>query len=98
MTEAQNYIFDYREIVEVLIKKQGVREGLWGIYMEFDIGGANIGETEHTIFPTAIVPVVRIGIQRFEKPNNLTVDAAKANPKVSESPARRKGRQAAKED
>jgi hypothetical protein len=86
MAEAQNYIFDYKEVAEELIKKQGIHEGLWGIYMEFGIGGANAGPSEGMVFPTAIVPVVKIGIQRFDKPNNLTVDAAKINPPARETP------------
>jgi hypothetical protein len=86
MAEAQNYTFDYKEIVEQLIKKQGIHEGLWGIYMEFGIGAANAGPSVETILPTAIVPVVKIGIQRFDKPNNLTVDAAEKNPLPTKVP------------
>lgn len=86
MAEAQNYTFDYKEIVEELIKKQGIHEGLWGIYMEFGIGGANAGPSDGMVFPTAIVPVLKIGIQRFDKPNNLTVDAAEKNPPPAEAP------------
>ena len=82
MAEAQNYLFEYKEVAEALIKKQGIHEGLWGIYMEFGIGGINTGPSDDALLPTAIVPVVKIGIQRFDKPNNLTVDAAKANPLV----------------
>ena len=95
MAEIQNYTFDYKEIAEALIKKQGIHEGLWGIYMEFGIAGANAGPTEGTLLPAAVVPVVKVGIQRFDKPNNLTVDAAQANPLVSgppESEKRMQGR------
>jgi hypothetical protein len=86
MAEAQTYTFDYKEIAEALIKKQDLHEGLWGIYMEFGIGGANVGLSEGTVFPTAIVPVVKMGIHRFDKPNNLTVDAAEINPLAMEAP------------
>jgi hypothetical protein len=85
MAEAQNYTFDYKEIAEALIKKQGIHEGLWGIYMEFGIGAANAGPSENIIFPAAIIPVVKVGIQRFDKPNNLTVDAAEVNPQTSDA-------------
>src|SRR2546426_491355 len=86
MAEAQNYTFNYKEIAEALIKKQGIHEGLWGIYMEFGIAGANFGSSEETVVPTAVVPVVKVGIQRFDKPNNLTVDAAEKNPLSTDVP------------
>ena len=85
MAEAQNYTFDYKEIAEELIRRQGIHEGLWGIYMEFGIAGANAGPTEGTILPVAVVPVLKVGIQRFDIPNNLTVDAAEVNPMASKS-------------
>ena len=83
MGEITNYKFDFKEIVEVLIKKENIHEGIWGIYLEFGIQGANINTTpeKDTFLPAAIVPVVKIGIQRLEKENNLAVDASKINPK-----------------
>ena len=43
MAEAKQYIFSYREVAEALVKKQGIREGIWGIYLGFSLKGANIG-------------------------------------------------------
>jgi hypothetical protein len=82
MAEAKNYIFTYKEVAEALVKAQGLHEGLWGVYLEFGIGGANIpaGPSNETLVPAAIVPVLKIGIQRFDQPNSLTVDAAEVNP------------------
>jgi hypothetical protein len=82
MAEVKNYLFDYKEVAEALIKKQGIHEGLWGIYMEFGISAANIpiDPSGQVFLPAAIVPVAKIGIQRFDKPNSLTVDAAEVNP------------------
>jgi hypothetical protein len=82
MAEVPMYAFDYKEVAEALIKKQGIHEGLWGVYMQFGIGAANIssGPSEPTLLPAAIVPVVKIGIQRFDQPNSLTVNAAEVNP------------------
>ena len=80
MAEAKQYIFSYREVAEALVKKQGIREGVWGIYLEFSLKGANIGPDDDRLAPAAIMGVSGIGIQRFEKENNLTVDAAKVNP------------------
>ena len=80
MAEAQTYTFTYKEIAEALVKKQAIHEGLWGIYMEFGITGGNVGPSDENMLPAAIVPVVKVGIQRFDKPSSLTVDAAEVNP------------------
>jgi hypothetical protein len=77
MPETQNIVFDFKEVVEALLKEQNIHEGLWGIYFEFGIGAANVNrDAENVYFPAAIVPVVKIGIQRFPSANNLTVDAS----------------------
>lgn len=83
MPEAKTIVFNHREIAEALVKSQDIQEGLWGIYIEFGIQGANlsISPSQDTLVPAAIVPVLKIGIQRFDKPNQLTVDAAVVNPK-----------------
>jgi hypothetical protein len=82
MPEPQNFVFNHKEIAEALIKQQDLHEGLWGVYIEFGIAGANInqGPDGDNLLPAAIVPVLKIGIQRFPKPNNLTVDASQVNP------------------
>jgi len=85
MAEAQNYVFSYRELTETLIKKQGLHEGLWMIYVEFGLGAGNVGPTKEQVMPAAILSVAKIGIQRVEKDNPLAesaliVDAAVVNP------------------
>lgn len=82
MPEIKNFTFDHKEIAEAIIKHQDIHEGLWGVYIEFGIVGANInqGPGEGNLLPAAIVPVMKIGIQRFDKPSSLTVDASKVNP------------------
>ena len=81
MPETQNITFTHKEIVEALLKDQGITEGLWGIYIEFGIAAGNVGSDKDNILPVAVVPVKKIGIQRFPEENNLTVDASTLNPK-----------------
>lgn len=76
----QIYPFTHQELAEILIKHKNIHEGLWGLYVEFGIGAANIGQGPNDILPAAIVPIVKLGLQKFPEPNNLTVDAAKINP------------------
>ena len=83
MAEASQYVFTHKEVAEALVKRQGIHEGIWGLYFEFGIQGANVNVApgEEVILPAAVTLVQKLGIQKFEKPNNLTVDAAIVNPK-----------------
>lgn len=82
MADVERYTFTYKEVAEALVKQQGIHEGLWGIYVEFAIAAANVGSAPESsdIVPAAIVPVQKMGLQRFPEANNLTVDAAEVNP------------------
>ena len=82
MPETKNIVFSHKEVAEALVGKADIHEGLWGLYVEFGIAGANVGSSpEGDIQPAAIVPILKLGIQRFKKPSNLTVDASEVNPK-----------------
>jgi hypothetical protein len=100
MAEVQNYIFTLKEIAGALVKQQGIHEGLWAIYVEFGIGAGHIpaGPNTQEIVPAAVVPIVKMGIQRAEQPTPLTVDAAEVNPKTDQSTERRKGRRATRQE
>jgi len=90
MPEANNIVFDYKEVAEALLGKTDIKEGLWGLYIEFGITGANVGTGPgEDLKPTAIVPVLKIGLQKFNKPSNLTVDASKVK---SKSKAKKKAK------
>lgn len=80
MPEPTQITFKYSELVELMIKKQGIHEGIWGLFVNFGLAASNIGPNEENVTPSAIVGVVGIGLQRFEKESNLTLDAAKINP------------------
>jgi len=81
MAEASVYSFSFKEVTETLIKKQGIHEGHWGIRIKFGLGAANFGGVGGgPLLPTALVPVVEIGIQKADTPNDLTVDASQVNP------------------
>ena len=85
MAEVKQITFSYKEVAEALVRKEGLHEGLWGIFVEFGIHGANIGTDPEKgdLMPAAIVPILKLGIQRFEEESQLTVDASKVNPKKS---------------
>jgi hypothetical protein len=96
MAEVQNYIFTLKEIAGALVKEQDIHDGLWAIYVEFGIGAGHIpaGPNTQEIVPAAVVPIVKMGIQRADQPTPLTVDAAEVNPKKDRPADRRKRRRA----
>lgn len=83
MAEVSLYNFSHKEVVEALIKHQGLHEGLWQLVVEFGIQGANMGPSPDQIVPAAIIPIIRIGLKRGEEENALCLDAAKVNPKAA---------------
>jgi hypothetical protein len=82
MGEPQIVTFTYKEIATVLLKHQGIHEGLWALTMQMGIQATNVkvGPSEADVVPAAIIPIIKMGIQKFDKPNALTVDAAQVNP------------------
>jgi hypothetical protein len=80
MAEATQVMFSHREVVTALLKKQGIHEGIWGLAVQFGFGVSNTGPNDSEINPTAMIPIMGIGLQRFPQMNALSVDAAEANP------------------
>jgi hypothetical protein len=85
MPESKNYTFTYQELAELMIKNLNIHEGLWGVFIEYNLGAANIpmnplNPDPKVVAPASIAMVKSIGLQRFESPNNLTVDAGISNP------------------
>lgn len=82
MPESTNLVFAHAELAEILVKKLGLHEGLWGLYFEFGLIGANVPlpPDGKQFSPAAICTINKVGVQRFETPSNLTVDAAIVNP------------------
>jgi hypothetical protein len=88
MAEPTQFVFTHKEVVEALLRKQGIHEGIWGLYVRFGISASNVGPSPTEILPAAIVPVVELGLQKFETENNIAVDAAKVNPKAAQALAK----------
>ena len=82
MAEQKQIVFTHQEVAEMLVKKQEIHEGFWGIYFELGLAGGVIPSAPDgtAITPAAMVLINKIGILRFDQPNSLTVDASKVNP------------------
>jgi len=82
MPEPSNYVFSYAEVVTALLRAADIHEGIWGLSVRFGLSASNVGESETVLRPAAIVPLMEIGLQKFDKENNLAVDAKKVNPQL----------------
>ena len=81
MPEPVQIAFSYKEVVEALIKKHDLHEGLWGLNVNFGLQATNVGPNDTDLKPAGLLAILGIGLQKMEKETNLTVDAAKVNPK-----------------
>ena len=80
MAEANQILYPFKELAALMVKDQNLHEGYWGIYVRFGITAANAGPNDNELKPTALVPIIELGLQKFEEINNLSVDAAEVNP------------------
>jgi hypothetical protein len=80
MAQTTQLVFKHTEVVEALLKKQGIHEGIWGLYVRFGLQAANMGPNPNELMPVAIVPLMEIGLQKMDVEGSLAVDAAKVNP------------------
>jgi hypothetical protein len=81
MAESSQLVFSYKEVVEALVKKQGLHDGIWGLFVKFGMQATNVGPNENDLKPAVFLPILEIGLQKVEKETNLAVDAAIVNPK-----------------
>jgi hypothetical protein len=88
MAEASEISFSYKEVAEALIRQYGLHEGLWCVSVKFGIQASNFGPTDNDLKPTALIPILEFGLHKQNKETNLTVDAAKVNPKPRQSTKR----------
>jgi len=90
MPETGVLTFTHKELVEILIKSQGLSEGIWKLYVKFGLRASNVGASDADLLPSAIIPILQIGLQRADKEDNLSADASKINPKAKKKKSRKK--------
>lgn len=79
MATPKQYVFSFKEIAALMVKDVGVKEGHWGIHVRFGLQAGNVGANNDDLKPAAILPILEMGLQRFEEPTSLSVDAAEVN-------------------
>ncbi len=87
MPEINLYNFSHKELVVLMIKEAGVREGKWMLSTTFGFTAGNFGPSDTEMSPGAVVGIQKIGIQRAtpDTPAAMIVDAAEVNPKPASS-------------
>jgi hypothetical protein len=81
MAEVSQYSVNPRELIELILKSAGIREGRWFLNANFGIAPGNFGLTATQVTPGVVVVIQNIGVSREMPGANLppdsVVDAAK---------------------
>jgi len=79
-----NQVVDFSlvEMTKILIKAQGLHEGLYNLSFQFQLAVGAVGPSPELICPGAMIGISRIGLSKTEekKVNIHTVNAAEINP------------------
>lgn len=85
MAEPTQFAFELQEVTELLIKQQGIHEGVWTIGFEFGFGAGAMALKANEIRPGAMVQINKLLLHRPPEgaptDSPTFVDAAKVNPK-----------------
>jgi hypothetical protein len=78
--QASQIQFTNKEVLELLLKSQGIHEGHWILGVNFTWNATNIGVNGGDPLPTAVVQVAAIVASRVAGPTRDSVDATVVNP------------------
>ena len=76
MAEATQYQFTHKEVVEALVRKQGLTEGIWTLTLTLGLSVGNTGPDIDNLNPTAMVAVGAFGLSKTTEMTNLAIDAS----------------------
>jgi len=85
MAETTEFLLSYKDLATSIVKFMDLHEGIWGLHFKFGIGGANASFSQNEITPTAFVPILGVGLRKFDQEDSISVDAARVNP-IAEGP------------
>lgn len=68
--------FNYKEVVEALVKLKGIREGVWMLGFEIAHKAGCMTQDEKSI-PAMFNMITAVTLSRTQEENNLSVDAGK---------------------
>lgn len=76
MAELNKIKFSHKDVVAALLKQKEIYEGIWRLTIDFGLGAANVGPDKSSVNPTAMVPILGIGLMECKEISNIAVDAA----------------------
>jgi hypothetical protein len=81
MADPTQFVFSHRDLAEILVHKQNLHEGLWQVAFQLGMGQGNTpAPTGVGTVPSIVVSILAVNLQKADKENPSTVDAAKVNP------------------
>jgi hypothetical protein len=82
MPEINQYMFNNKELLELLIKHAHVHDGRWILIANFGFSPGHFGPTTAQVAPGVAIVINQMGIQRAQAdtPKELWLDAAVVNP------------------
>jgi len=69
-----------KELTSLLIKHYGIREGMFDLMVEYQLGTGAVGPDKEHLVPGLMIGIAKVGLVQSTKANPLTVDATDANP------------------
>ncbi len=79
MPQPSQFSFSYREMLELMIKQCGVREGKWMLVFNFGFAAGNFGIGPDEAAPGVLTSIQSVSIAKTEDsnvPQNLIMDAS----------------------
>jgi hypothetical protein len=69
-----------KELTALLIKHYGIREGMFDLMVEYQLGTGAVGPDNEHLLPGLMIGIAKVGLMPSTKANSLTVDAFDVNP------------------
>ena len=78
------------QLTQVLVRHYGLKQGLFDLLVEFQIGTGAVGPDKDRLLPGAMIGLARVGLSPAKVRGPNTVDAAEIHTESVKSPAVRK--------
>jgi len=69
-----------KDLTAALIRHYGLHEGLYDLYLEYQVAVGNFGPSASQVVPSTVVGLSKLGVTKVTEPGPLTVDASEVNP------------------
>lgn len=75
---AARYDFEFKDVLQALVKEAGIEEGIWQLGVEFGFAASNVASEDNVdnLKPAAMIAVNRFTLSRAERASSLTIDAS----------------------